>query len=118
MSLFYDALIKESRNFSNPKLKDYCLLDVSWRIWTRYTKETGFRDLAHIIEMPLNILTPFPEVSTVKTYQNFLLPFEISFTFIKFNHACGEYDPNALKMRLILRVFYQFEECPCMLYRI
>ena len=41
-------------------------MDASWRIWSIDSKETFSRDAAHIIGLHLNILTPVPDVSTVK----------------------------------------------------
>ena len=72
------ALIEKSPKDLNPELKDY--MDTSWRIWTMNSKITFPRDAAHIIDLHLNILTPVPDISTLKLMKytcNLLEPFEL-----------------------------------------
>ena len=59
--LFFAALIKESPKFLNPILNSLLLVSVAGGYGSGTPKKR-----AHIIDLPLNIPTPVPEVTTVK----------------------------------------------------
>ena len=113
MPLFYAVLTEESPKFSNLKLEDCCsFLELYGRIKLAGDplKETFFRDVAHIIYLPLNVLTPVPEVSTAKLDKRFCYLLK----FIELCHACEELKSIAKCSRF----FYQCEEYACKLFEI